>query len=209
MLAWALLAVAGVAPGAAQEVRPEPGYLDDRSTPEAGIRSYYDAVNNREYARAYSYWEPTAAQRELAPFEDFAQGFADTASMEVTLGAVATDVGAGQLYFTVPISLVASLSDGSSQMFAGCFTLHLARPQLQAVPPFRPMAIQHANIIAVDDGQPDVSSSAFCDHDRGSSVPRPTAIWRDGQGFLRMDDAFGISAHHVKDYTAVRRVSHG
>jgi len=88
-------------------------------------------------------------------------------------------------------------------------TLHLARPQLQAVPPFRPMAIQHANIIAVDDGQPEVSSSAFCDQDRGSSVPRPTAIWRDGQGFLRMDDAFGISAHHVKDYTAVRRASHG
>ncbi len=162
LLAGVLVAGFWVAPGSAQEVGPEPGYLDDRSTPEAVIRSYYNAVNNREYARAYSYWEPAAAQRELPPFDEFASGFAETVFVEVTLGGVSSDVGAGQIYFMVPVSVVASLTDGTMQMFAGCYTLHLARPQLQAVPPFRPMAIQHANLVVVDDVQPDLASTAVC-----------------------------------------------
>jgi hypothetical protein len=140
----------GGSANAAQGREPEPGYLDDRSTPEAVISSYYDAVNRREYARAYSYWEPAAAERELAPFGDFAAGYADTASVALTLGEGGSGVGAGQLYFTVPVTLVASMSDGSVQTFVGCYTLHLARPQLQAVPPFRPLGIQRAAIDVVD-----------------------------------------------------------
>ena len=34
---------------AAQGTSPEPGYLDDRSPPEAVISSYYDAVNKHEF----------------------------------------------------------------------------------------------------------------------------------------------------------------
>jgi hypothetical protein len=134
----------------AQGHAPEPGYQDDRSTPEAVISSYYDAVNRREYARAFSYWEPSAADRELPPFQDFQQGYADTAFVDATLGDVGSGVGAGQLYFTVPVALVATMADGSTQTFVGCYTLHLARPQLQAVPPFHPLAIQRATIDQVD-----------------------------------------------------------
>lgn len=136
----------------AQDHAPEPGYLDDRSTPEAVVTSYYDAVNKREYARAYSYWEPAAAERELPAFDDFVQGYADTASVDLTLGDVGEGVGAGQLYFSVPVTLMAAMLDGSTQTFVGCYTLHLGRPQLQAVPPFRPLGIQRARIEAVDDG---------------------------------------------------------
>jgi len=71
----------------AQDHSPE-GYLDDRSTPEAVINSYYDAVNKRGYSRACSYWEPGAAESELPPFESFVAGYADTASVAVTLGEV-------------------------------------------------------------------------------------------------------------------------
>jgi hypothetical protein len=148
VLLWAM----GLADAAAQGQAPEPGYLDDRSTPEAVISSYYDAVNRHEYARAYSYWEPAAAERELAPFDEFVSGYADTASVELTLGEGGSGVGAGQLYFTVPVTLVATMTDGSLQTFVGCYTLHLARPQLQAIPPFRPLSIQRADIAAVDDG---------------------------------------------------------
>src|SRR5205807_10194686 len=77
--------------------------------------------------------------------------YADTASVDLTLGDIGTGVGAGQLYFTVPVTLVATLTDGSSQTFVGCYTLHLARPQLQAVPPFHPLAIQRASIQQVED----------------------------------------------------------
>jgi len=91
----------------------------------------------------------------VARVDEFADGYRDTTSIDVTLGDGGSDVGAGQLYFTVPVTLVASMSDGSVQTFVGCYRLHPARPQLQAVPPFAPMAIQHANIVLVDDGGPD------------------------------------------------------
>jgi hypothetical protein len=135
-----------------QGTSPEPGYVDDRSTPEAVISSYYDAVNRHEYARAYSYWEPASAATQLAPFDQFAAGYADTASVQLVTGDVGTGVGAGQLYFSVPVTLVAMLHDGSSQTFVGCYMLHISRPELQAVPPFHPLGIQRAAIQQVDDG---------------------------------------------------------
>jgi hypothetical protein len=128
----------------AQVHEPEPGYVDDRSSPEAVIRSLYDAVSRREYARAYGYWEQGSP--DLPPFEEFEQGYANTVSVDVTIGDVVGGVGAGQLYFSVPVRLVATISDGSAQTFVGCYILHLARPQLQATPPFQPMAIQRANV---------------------------------------------------------------
>jgi hypothetical protein len=135
---------------AAQGTAPEPGYLDDRSTPEAVISSYYDAINRKEYARAYSYWEFQAAQTEIPDFDAFQQGFADIASVQLTTGYVASDVAAGQLYFSVPITLVAAMSDDSTQTFTGCFTLHLAQPSFQAAPPYRPMGIRTADIQQVE-----------------------------------------------------------
>ena len=134
----------------AQGHSPESGYQDDRSTAEAVIGSFYDAINRREYARAYSYWEPGAASRELPPYDEFQQGYADTMSVDVTLGNVGTGVGAGQVYFTVPVTLQSTHSDGSMQTFVGCYTLHIGRPQLQAVPPFHPLSIQNASIQEVN-----------------------------------------------------------
>jgi hypothetical protein len=49
----ALLALMTATPALAQD---EADYLDDRSTPEAVISSYYNAINRAEYARAYSYF---------------------------------------------------------------------------------------------------------------------------------------------------------
>ena len=34
----------------------QPQYLDDRSTPEAVIASFYNAIGRQEYARAWSYY---------------------------------------------------------------------------------------------------------------------------------------------------------
>jgi hypothetical protein len=42
-----------VSPALAQD---EPEYLDDRTTPETVISSYYNAISRREYARAHSYF---------------------------------------------------------------------------------------------------------------------------------------------------------
>jgi hypothetical protein len=117
------------------------------------VRSYFNAINRHEYARAHSYWEPGAAASQLPPFEEFAGGYADTAWVDVILGEVQGDVGTGQLYWSVPVGIVAGAADGTITSFAGCYRAHLGRPQLQAVPPFHPMGFLSATVQEVGDDQ--------------------------------------------------------
>jgi len=130
---------------------PDP-YLDDRSNPEQLMRSYVNAINRHEYLRAYSYWEPAAAETELPPYQDFERGYRDTARVELTVGVVSGDAGAGQLYYSVPVALDATLTDGSEHLYVGCYILHLAQPTIQATPPFRPLAVRAATVdeVALD-----------------------------------------------------------
>ena len=113
-------------------------YLDDRSSAEAVVRSYYDAIGRRQYLRAYGYWEPSTT---LPAFDVFAKGFETTTSVQVELGTVGGSPGAGQLYWSVPAVVLSTTTTGT-QAFVGCYTLHLARPEIQAAPPFKPIAIQ-------------------------------------------------------------------
>ncbi len=122
------------------------GYLDDRSTAEEVIRSYYNAINAKEYARAYSYWEANVDSSQLPPFDQFQQGYSTTENVDLTFGPVGEGVGAGQIYYTVPVELDATSSTNAKQTFIGCYTLHLGRPAIQTAPPFHPLAIQSAKI---------------------------------------------------------------
>jgi hypothetical protein len=125
-------------------------YLDDRSTPETVIQSLYNAINLKEYVRAYSYWQTNAP-----PFEQFQQGYAATQLVTVTLGTSTVGAAAGNLYYTLPVTVQATTNDGHVQVFTGCYRLHLAQPQLQS-PPFQPLGIDAANIAQVssDNGVP-------------------------------------------------------
>ena len=120
-------------------------YLDDRSNANALIRSYYDAISRQQYLRAYSYWETSDS---LPSFDTFAQGFAGTTDVQVELGTVGGSAGAGQLYWSVPAAVFSTTTAGA-QSFVGCYTAHLARPELQAAPPFKPMGIQAGQLSAV------------------------------------------------------------
>src|SRR5712671_3483644 len=124
-------------PSASPSTAPASAYVDDRSSPEALIGSYYNAISQRQYLRAYSYWEISDS---LPPFATFAQGFANTTDVQVELGTVGGSPGAGQLYWSVPAAVFSTTTAGA-QAFVGCYTLHLARPEIQAAPPFKPMAI--------------------------------------------------------------------
>jgi hypothetical protein len=121
-------------------------YLDDRSTPEEVLRSLFNAINSREYDRAYSYWDLQAPNTGLPSYAQFKAGYANTASVDLTIGQVAGGVAAGNLYFQVPTTLVAHTTEGQTQTFVGCYTLHLGQPAVQDLPPFQPMAIQSANV---------------------------------------------------------------
>jgi hypothetical protein len=124
-------------------------YLDNRSSPASVVRSFYNAINRKEYVRAYSYWEPAAATTQLPAFDQFAQGYADTQAVNLTLGQVSGDAGAGQRYYSVPVTIVSKSSGSPVKTFVGCYTLHLANPQIQAAPPFQPLSISAAKIQAV------------------------------------------------------------
>jgi hypothetical protein len=125
-------------------------YIDDRSAGEVVMRSYYNAVNRREYTRAYGYWEPGAAG--LAAFDTFAAGYANTKSVTLLTKPGTTDAGAGQLSYSVPTVVTAANADGSTTIFSGCYKLHLGSPNIQATPPFQPLAIQSARIAQAASG---------------------------------------------------------
>jgi hypothetical protein len=116
----------------------EPAYLDDRSTPEAVISSYYNAINRHEYARAWSYYQDGEG---VLPFERFQQGYAGTATIEVRLGRSSQEGAAGSTYYEQPVYLDVTNTDGSHAQFGGCYTLRLVQPANQAEPPFRPLHI--------------------------------------------------------------------
>src|SRR5215472_7763132 len=77
----------------AQPGQPAPGYLDDRSSAQTVLRSYYNAVSSGQYSRAYSYWEDPEAV--LGPYPDFVAGYALTDSAGVVaFGQIQSDAGA-------------------------------------------------------------------------------------------------------------------
>ncbi|HWA19139.1 MAG TPA: hypothetical protein VG757_09085 [Devosia sp.] len=90
------------APALAQEAAP---YLDDRSTPEAVISSFYNAISRNEYARAWSYYQDGEG---VPAFDAFVEGYADTASVSVSFGQSAQEGAAGSTYWTLPVSLDAT-----------------------------------------------------------------------------------------------------
>jgi hypothetical protein len=139
LMIWPLLLIAAPALAA------EPQYVDDRSTAVAVIQSFYNAIDRKEYARAWSYYQDGQG---VAKFDAFQQGYANTASVTIAFGTVDQEGAAGSTYYTVPISLDAVSSGGKHSYFAGCYTLRLANPAIQAEPPFRPLHIVEGHLKA-------------------------------------------------------------
>src|SRR5258706_16448371 len=112
LISIAMLALVALASVAAAPMAPQaqvqtvssavPNYFDNRGNAVVALQSYFNAINRREYARAYGYWESAAA---VGPFAAFQAGYADTQSVLLTTGAVTGDAGAGQRHFTVPVIL--------------------------------------------------------------------------------------------------------
>ncbi len=125
-------------------------YYDDRSGPEALMLSLVNAINRKEYLRAYSYWEPNAPG--LAPYPQFAQGYAQTATTQITIGTIGGSAGAGQMYYTVPTILTAQTTGGQNQVYVLCYVLHLSQPAIQGTPPFQGLRIRSATGVPVPPG---------------------------------------------------------
>src|SRR6185437_12487561 len=119
----------------------EPAYLDDRSTAASLVRSFYNAVNRQEYARAYTYFGANPPQ----PYSSFVNGYAGTAFVTVATGAAISDGAAGSIYYTLPVAIDARQSNGTHKQFAGCYVTRLVQPTIQD-PPVEPMFIYKATL---------------------------------------------------------------
>lgn len=92
---------------------------DNRLDPVYLLSSYYNAINLRDYARAYGYWQNPPRGETLA---QFTQGFADTVNVQ-GLVKMPEYVGAaaGTAYAYMPTLLLATRTNGTLQYYSGCF----------------------------------------------------------------------------------------
>ncbi|HEX2914808.1 MAG TPA: hypothetical protein VH186_28710 [Chloroflexia bacterium] len=149
-------------------------YVDDRTNPLEILRSFYNAINRKEYVRAYSYWESGASK--LAPYADFEKGYADTAAVELYNAAVQGGAAAGTTYYAVPVSLKSTKTDGSSQVFGGCYVLRQPNPANFGAPPFTPMSIYQASVQQVKSGGDTVAIMNQSCKDLGASTENSFTI---------------------------------
>ncbi|MEP7455206.1 hypothetical protein [Phyllobacterium sp. SB3] len=119
------------------ESQTPPEYLDNRSTPETLIKSYYNAINRQEYARAYSYYVPDSPPQ---PFPQFQAGYENTALVTVQFGKVEGEGAAGSAYWSQPVAIKSEAKDGVVTVYYGCYRLKLANPAIQGVP-FVPLSL--------------------------------------------------------------------
>lgn len=134
MRASLLLAVAAAA--AALPAAAEEPYRDDRSGPAALVESLYNAIDRKEYARAWSYFaEPPAGSLDA-----YAKGYEGTGRVQVRTGAASEEGAAGSVYYNLPVAIAAHGAGGDVKVFAGCYELRLVNPQIQGED-FRPLHI--------------------------------------------------------------------
>ena len=87
------------------------------------IRDYYRAISRRDYKRAYLAWDEDGARSQQS-FEQFEQGFANTASAAVDIGKPGRlDGAAGSIYIEIPVTVTAITTDGTQQRFRGSYVL--------------------------------------------------------------------------------------
>jgi hypothetical protein len=123
LLALALLSATPL-PGLAADDQ----YVDDRSNAAALVRSLYNAVSRKEYGRAWSYY---GDQKPAKTLDKFAEGYADTARVDVATGGVSEEGAAGSTFYQVAVAIQATNKNGDVSVFAGCYTARLANPQIQ------------------------------------------------------------------------------
>ena len=124
-----------------------PDYSDDRSSAADVVLSLYNAINRREYLRAYSYYQDGT----LGFYSRFAAGYADTDHVQVRLGEVTGDAGAGTAHFAVPVALRATDVAGRVQVFVGCYHVSQLQPAVQDTPPFQPIQIDKGHLTETAD----------------------------------------------------------
>ncbi|TCM54368.1 hypothetical protein C8J36_105225 [Rhizobium sp. PP-F2F-G48] len=117
-------------------------YVDDRSDGAKLVQSLYNAIERKEYARAYAYFgdKPPAGD-----YASFVEGYKKTVDVEVKTGVVTQEGAAGSLYAPVPVAVRSVDKDGKERIFAGCYVTRIVNAAIQE-PPFTPLHIESAEL---------------------------------------------------------------
>jgi hypothetical protein len=106
--------------------------IDDRTTPEGIIRSFYNAITRSEFDRAYTYLiSPDGASKPDQPLANWKQGYSNTDCVIITyLGsAMAVNdtttgyngIGSG---ISLPLTITAVEKDGTRAIYSGTHAIH-------------------------------------------------------------------------------------
>jgi len=92
------------------------------------LASYFSAINERNYRKAFAIWEhPTTT------LEAFSRGYSDTQTVRFLVEqSFRIEGAAGSLFASVPTMIIARTTKGTEQFFAGCYVLrksNVADPQ--------------------------------------------------------------------------------
>lgn len=139
-----MIALSTALPTMAQDAN---SYIDDRSDGAALVRSLYNAIARKEYARAYSYF---GNRKPPGDFRSFVAGYENTADVQVHTGTVTPEGAAGSIYEPVPVAIRSVDKTGKERIFAGCYLTRIASASAQA-PPFVPLHIENAQLEEVNE----------------------------------------------------------
>lgn len=115
---------------------------ENLGSPVTLLASFYDAVNSRDYGRAFGYWETPPGN-----LQDFARGYAETAGVRLIVEPPTRVEGAaGSLYAEVPVVLIARQRDGSERVFAGCYAARKSNLRPTDVPKDETWRIHSAKV---------------------------------------------------------------
>lgn len=131
-----------LAPSAAL-AQGSPAYLDNRSTAASLVRSLYNAISLKQYARAWSYF---GGPKPAADYAAFAAGYKTTGRVRVAVGKMQSEGAAGSIYTTVPVAIAARQAGGDVDIYAGCYLTRMLEPQIEA-PAFKPLFIVKGRLV--------------------------------------------------------------
>ncbi|MEO3999089.1 DUF1176 domain-containing protein [Mesorhizobium sp. CAU 1732] len=154
-------------------------YIDDRSGPASLVRSLYNAIDRGEFARAYSYFATPPA----ADLETYAQGYATTERVDLTVGVPSEEGAAGSVYYRLPVVITAFEQGGSHAVFAGCYTLRMANPGMQTET-FEPLKIESGDLQPVAEGTEPALPTSCGD---GPPLPEHDAMLHKAKTAFRAD----------------------
>ncbi|MBD0324863.1 MAG: META domain-containing protein [Pyrinomonadaceae bacterium] len=131
---------------------------ENLNSPVELLASFYNAVNAKEYERAYRYWETLPGS-----FQDFARGYAETGSVRLIIEPpTRISSAAGSVYSEVPTVLAVRHRDGSERIFVGCYVTRKSNLRPSDVPKEEVWRIYRASMspVAPDSAIPKLLAQA-------------------------------------------------